>query len=422
MKIKSIIKLFSFSSLSSIVNIISGVIITKIIALYAGPSGLAVVGQFRNYNSIQLTLSNLGTQEGIIQSIASKRNKEDKLKFLKTIYPLVVIVSLLITLIALIFSKNIARILWGNLEYVDVIYFSSLTLMILTFNSLFLLILNANEMYSQYVKLNVLINLIGVIVSLVLMHYYDIRGALYAVFLSKIFLTYYTYSILKKNDLIVSFFDFKAIDSKIVMFLLSFSLMKLVTIFTNPITKIYTRSKIDNKLSSFDAGLWEGLNQISEVVGMFFTISLSLYYLPTLSKTLNVQQLKNIISSNLFIVGMVSFFILSTIYLLKSFIIELLFDESFLPMTNMFFYQFVGDFFKIISLMYGYLFWAKKLTQSFIFFEIFFSVIYILLIEISFSIMITDLNIPFVYMVKNGLYLISIIVFMNIKLNQLYSS
>ena len=317
MKIKSIIKLFSFSSLSSIVNIISGVIITKIIALYAGPSGLAVVGQFRNYNTIQLTLSNLGTQEGIIQSIASKRNKEDQLKFLKTIYPLVVIVSLLITLIALIFSKNIARILWGNLEYLDVIYFSSLTLMILTFNSLFLIILNANEMYSQYVKLNVLINLIGVIVSLVLLHYYDIKGALYAVFLSKIFLTHYTYSILKKNDLIVSFFDFKAIDSKIVMFLLSFSLMKLVTIFTNPITKIYTRSKIDNKLSSFDAGLWEGLNQISEVVGMFFTISLSIYYLPTLSKTLNVQQLKNIISSNLFIVGMVSFFILSTIYLLK---------------------------------------------------------------------------------------------------------
>ena len=61
---------------------------------------------------------------------------------------------------------------------------------------------------------------------------------------------------------------------------------------------------------------------------------------------------------------------LLVIYLLRDFIIRLLFNESFLPMSDLFFWQLLGDFLKATTLILGYEFFAKKMTKAFIITEI----------------------------------------------------
>jgi hypothetical protein len=41
-----------------------------------------------------------------------------------------------------------------------------------------------------------------------------------------------------------------------------------------------------------------------------------------------------------------------------------------LPVTSLFFWQLLGDVFKVASLVLGYQFFAKKLTKAFVFFEL----------------------------------------------------
>jgi len=59
------------------------------------------------------------------------------------------------------------------------------------------------------------------------------------------------------------------------------------------------------------------------------------------------------------------------IYFSRFFIIKLLFTNSFIPVTALFFWQLLGDIFKVASLILGFQFFAKKLTLAFIVSELF---------------------------------------------------
>ncbi|EFI4033482.1 O-antigen flippase, partial [Escherichia coli] len=67
------------------------------------------------------------------------------------------------------------------------------------------------------------------------------------------------------------------------------------------------------------------------------------------------------------------------IYLLRDFIIYLLFSDSFTPMKPLFTWQIIGDVFKIASWLLAYVMLAKAMTRIFIISEIFFSVTFVLL-------------------------------------------
>lgn len=53
----TLIKTSILSGISQVIRIISGFIITKVIAVYGGPSGMAIIGQLQNFINIILMLS-----------------------------------------------------------------------------------------------------------------------------------------------------------------------------------------------------------------------------------------------------------------------------------------------------------------------------------------------------------------------------
>ena len=356
----------------------------------------------------------MGIQEGVIQSIASKENYEEKKEILESVYPLVLLCSLFISIISIIFSKQISTILFQNYEFIDVIIFSGLTLSVTSMNILFLVVLNAFEKLKIYIYLNILISIFSLLLSISLLYFFELRGGLYSIFLSKTVLTTFTFVKIKKLGLLTPIFKFRNINKNVVVGLLSFSIMKLVTIFTNPLTKIYCRTKIQNNISTLDAGIWEGLNQISDVILVFFTVTLSTYYLPLLSKIKRRGELRRLIRTNLFILGSVSLILFVIIFILRKTIIILLFDKNFMLMSELFLYQLIGDYFRILSFVFGYVFWANKLTYHFIFFESFSAILFLVLVEIIFYYSISLVNIPIVYMVRNAIYLIIISIYIHI--------
>ena len=59
------------------------------------------------------------------------------------------------------------------------------------------------------------------------------------------------------------------------------------------------------------------------------------------------------------------------LYVLRGYLIPVLFTDAFLPVSELFFWQFIGDAFKAMALILGYQFFAKKLTKAFVVTEIF---------------------------------------------------
>ena len=76
-------ELFKISSLNSInvfTKIGAGLITSKVLAIYVGPSGMALIGNLRNFLASFDSISSLGFQNGIIKYVAEKKESDLELK------------------------------------------------------------------------------------------------------------------------------------------------------------------------------------------------------------------------------------------------------------------------------------------------------------------------------------------------------
>jgi len=153
--------------------------------------------------------------------------------------------------------------------------------------------------------------------------------------------------------------------------------MALISAATVPVSQLIVRSSIVENSSLNDAGLWEAMNRLSAMYLLVITSSLSVYYLPRLSEIKNERELKKeIFSTYKFVIPPLFVFVV-VIFLLKNFIIQIVFNERFQGMENLFLFQLIGDFFKIGSWILAYQMLARSMTISYIVTEILGSVLFV---------------------------------------------
>jgi O-antigen/teichoic acid export membrane protein len=146
--------------------------------------------------------------------------------------------------------------------------------------------------------------------------------------------------------------------------------MAIVSAITVPAGQIIVRNFIIKDRSTTDAGLWEGINRISGMYLMIITASLSVYFLPKLAELKTKRELRNEMFSVYKLI--IPFMILTTlaIYVLRIFIIHVLFTAEFTGMENLFAFQLIGDILKILGWVLGFLLLAKAMTKIYIVMEV----------------------------------------------------
>jgi PST family polysaccharide transporter len=106
---------------------------------------------------------------------------------------------------------------------------------------------------------------------------------------------------------------------------------------------------------------------------MVVTSSLGVYYLPRLSEIKdNIELKKEILNGYKIIIPIVVIMSL-TIFILRELAIKIAFNESFMPMKELFKWQLIGDVIKITSWLLSYLMLAKAMTKIFIYTEVLFN-------------------------------------------------
>jgi PST family polysaccharide transporter len=152
--------------------------------------------------------------------------------------------------------------------------------------------------------------------------------------------------------------------------LAEYGLMWGVAAVGSALVMLVVRTKIMELFTAEVAGYWEGILRISSYYMLFLSTILSVYYLPKLVKAKSTSEARVVYVNYLtyimpvFVVGLIALF------LMRDFVIQQLFSVRFHPMKPLFFWQMLGDFFKALSLILGYTFFARKLTVAFLFTEI----------------------------------------------------
>jgi PST family polysaccharide transporter len=139
------------------------------------------------------------------------------------------------------------------------------------------------------------------------------------------------------------------------------------------------REYIGENLGWDSAGYWQGIWYISTMYLMLVTTTLGVYYLPRLSEIRDNKELRKEIFTGYKIIMPIVIIASLIIFLLKEYVILIAFSKNFMPMIDLFAWQLIGDVIKIASWLLAYLMLAKAMTKVFIYTEILFSALFVLL-------------------------------------------
>lgn len=367
----------SLNFISVAINFLLGIISVKVISVYLGTSGMALLGSFRNFTSIVKSISTIGINNSIIKLFVE--NKEDK-KELNTIFStffwIFLAISSTLSILGILYSKNISEYLFYTDTYSIPIQLFSILQPLIVINVFWLAIFNGLGAFKKIVIIQIISNVLIFCFTIFLIVYHNIFGALLAIAFSELIMLFVTYLFVRRE---VAFFIFdlkKIICSKYVNVVKKFALMGLLSGILVPLVSILIRNEIIKTSGITEAGVWDATIRISTYYMMFFSSGLTLYYLPKLASLKTDFEFKNELISYFKI--FVPFFVLMMviIYLFKQYIIQFIFTPEFQSVDSLLKWQLFGDFFKVLTLAFGYQIVVKTMMKLYFFGEIFYNLLY----------------------------------------------
>ncbi len=349
-----------------------GLITSKVLALFVGPSGMALLGNLRNFMTFTESVSTLGFQNGIVKYVTdNEKNKTQLNKILSTLFFSLLLVTGFLGSLLFLFSNYLNHFIFGSQdEYVFVFKILAVLLPWYVASIYLTSVINGLGKINRVIYINITGYIIGLLVTCFLVYFYTVKGALLSIIItpSLLFLVtlYYIFQELPIHKCIKwSFFDINIIKN-----LFHYFLMALVSGVLGPLVFLLIRNQIINTIGITQAGYWEAISRISSYYLLFISTLITVYYYPKLVIAKINKETKKVFLD--FYKNILPFFgvALVIIFIFKSFIVKILFTSDFAPITQLFFWQLVGDFFKVVSLILGMQFFAKKMTAVFIITEI----------------------------------------------------
>ena len=373
----TLIKTSVLTGISTVVKLVSAFVINKVIALYIGPSGLAIVGQLQSFTSIITTFSNGAISSGIVKYTAEYQDIEEKKKIFSSSIVISLICSLIISIFLFGFSDYLSELILKDIQYSSVFIIFGATIFLFALNMVLISILNGQKEIKKYVLVNIAGSIFSLVFTSILIMQLNLIGALYAMVLNQSVMFFVTLAFVLKSSWFKLEYFKQGLDKESLSKLSKYSLMAIVSALTVPVSHLIIREYIGKNLGWDSAGYWQGIWYISTMYLMLVTTTLGVYYLPKLSEIQDNKELRKEIFSGYKIIMPIVILASLIIFLLKEYVILIAFSKDFMPMMELFAWQLMGDVIKIASWLLAYLMLAKAMTKVFIYTEVLFSALFV---------------------------------------------
>lgn len=371
-----LLKVLSLNAITVLVQFILGLVSVNIVSVYLGSTGMALIGNLRNFTSIFKSISIIGLKEGFIKLFIENKEAEQREKIFSTFLTFFGIITLVSSLVIIVFAAIWSKLLFQTDIYSNYLILFGLLLPFFTFQSFLATLLNAQQFFKKLIGLQ----LVSSVVIFAFTTYYTIQnqldGAIFALVVSDVVLLICTLFFLHKNEAFQYFNTLKNIDFTYLKSIQKFLLMALVSAIVIPLTSLLIRNVLITEISLDAAGNWEAVNRISGFYMMFFSAGLSMYYLPKLSELNTDDEFKK--ELRYYFKTLVPLFILVLffVFVAKNWIIDYVLASKFQLVKSLLIWQLLGDLFKIMTLAFGYQILVKAMVNKYLIVEILFNVLF----------------------------------------------
>lgn len=365
-------RITSLNSVGLLLKIGIGLITSKVLAIFVGPSGIALVGNLRNFMTSLETVSTLGFQNGIIKYVVDYKDDHQKCaKIIATVFYSLLAVALVLGLLLFYFSDWLNTLIFGNnFEYEAIIKVIALALPWYSITVFMISVINGLGKFKKVIYINIIGNITGLVFSIYAVMHFHTFGALLSIVIPPALLFFAAFYQINREIPFLRSLSLKAFDASVLKGMLSYTLMAVVSSVAGPLVYLAIRNNVIATAGIEAAGYIEAMNRLSTYYMMFISTTLTVYFLPKLTFANNPKATKNVFRS--YYKGILPMFAagLIVLYFLRFIIVRLLFTTEFLPVADLFFWQIFGDIAKAAALILGYQFFAKKHTVAFIVTEI----------------------------------------------------
>lgn len=352
------------SAIGALAKLIAGFVLIKLIALILGPDGLGLMGQFMSLSNIMILLAGGGISTGIIKYVAEYLKEQKTLSvFIGSVSLYAIISSIILLFIGLFFAPQIGFFLFSTNEFDWLVRLLFILQFGIALNNILLSWVSGHK---DIIGTNI-INVSGTFFSLLLLvplsYFFDTKGLLAGLAIVPaapvIISLIYVY---KKYPHV--FLWLKPTFNNNHFFKLSrFSLMLITTVICMPLVQMLLRNDLV-EVSNWDvAGYWQAAIRLSDAYLLFINMVLANYYMPRLSEIGKGREQIITVWRSMLIMLPIVIVLTSSIWLLRDFLVPLLFSNKFIPAYEFIYYQLIGDIFKMTTYVIGYLVIANAMTK-----------------------------------------------------------
>ena len=371
-----LLKVLSLNAIAVFVQFILGLISVNIVSVYLGPSGMAFMGNLRNFTSIFKSISIVGLKEGFIKLFIENKEAEQRKKIFSSFLSFFGIITIVCSVIIISFASQWSQLIFQSNQYSHFLILFGLLLPFFTFQSFLAALLNAQQFFKKLIALQ----LVSSIVIFAFTTYFTIRnqleGAILILVISDVLLLLCTLYFLRKNEAFHYFNTLKNIDFTYLKSIQKFLLMALVSAIVIPLTSLLIRNVLITDISLDAAGNWEAVNRISGFYMMFFSAGLSMYYLPKLSALNTDDEFKKELGYYFKTLVPLFILVLFSVFVAKNWIIDYVLASKFQMVKSLLIWQLLGDLFKIMTLAFGYQILVKAMVNKYLIIELVFNLLF----------------------------------------------
>lgn len=372
---------------SSLVNMVSGLLKTKIIAILFGPSGVGIMALYSQIMSFTTTLAGMGITTSGVRSVSLAMNNEapEQLSRTRTIVILTTLLSGVVGAIFLaLLSEKISVFTFKSDGYSNDIMILSCGVLFGAATAGYTCVLQGTRHILELTKVSMLSAVFNISLSIPCYMMLGRHGIAVALAVSTIpgFILAKRYSNnigIKKAEPRISYSIFFEESKQLAFLGLGFMLAVLLSIIAD-----YTiRYIIIQKFGLDFAGIYQSAIVLSGIFIGFILGAMGTDYLPRLAGSIeNVEDSVRIINEQSKLSMILALPVLAVMASASSFVIEIAYSSQFNAATPILQWSLLGIFFRVFSWPLSYLIMAKGKSRIFFLIELFGHATHVVLVYI----------------------------------------
>lgn len=344
----NLIKTSFLSALETGIKLASGFLVLKYLSIKTGPEGIATFGQFQNFVAATTATCAGAFTTGLVRYVSESYKQGASRTYVERATGFASLLLAIVALPLLLFPGSLSDLIFGTTDFAWAFICLALAMPLGVLFQIALALLNGSGQVRELIISKSASSLLLLALSVLLVTFFGLAGGLASLVLAPASAIIVAFLLLGRAPSQIDWTWFKPkLDTTGLRQFGPYWIMSMTTVVSTPVVLMLVRTSIGDQLGWTSAGYWEASWRIAELYLLVITTALSVYYIPRLSQLAAGRQERRLVLKTVAFASSTSAVLALGIYVLRDFVVAIMFSSDFLPVADILAPQLLGSIVRI---------------------------------------------------------------------------